>query len=158
MTTMHGVSRFLAETLDSSVEFKDFVTATIDAELSYLIYPDMTTLLSETLPLDYVSIATYDNVDETGVEFSFRTAFFVTIKRYDNVVTGKITEEPTFEKLELIVLKAKSILQHEMSLFGIQQDKNIKIDIFNMFTPAPTGEEGLRMEIDIQMSKDLFLC
>ena len=158
MITMHQVSRFIVDTLDTSIEFKNFVQETIGNEMTYLIYRDMEDLLKTAFPPNYASVATYENIDETGIEFSFKTVLLVTIQRYASITVGSVQEEPSFEKLELISLKAKEILKHEMSIFGINQDKNIKITVFNMFTPAPMGEEGLQMEINIEMSKDLDVC
>lgn len=158
MIEMYHIAEFITDTLSQSTEYKDYVQSVVDAEFLYVEYADMNDMLQTEFPPNYVSVATYENIDETGNEFSFKTALLITIKKLEMEETGRILRDPTFKKLNLVSSKARDILKEEMALYGINRDTNIKIEDFNMFTPTPMGEEGLQMQIDIKMSKDLSIC
>ena len=156
--TMYGTSKFIRDTLNDSTVFKAFTITEIGKEMDYLLFIDMAEVQNNTFPDNYISLATYENKDRRATEFSFRTSMVINIKRFPTVTVGNLKEESTFEKLEKIALKAKELLYTELELWGIQGDKSIKIDLFDMYTPAPMGEDSLQMQIDININKDKFLC
>ena len=156
--TMYGVSNFLAQTLDNSQEFKDFVTATIGDEIIFVVFPNAQALEGYELPDNSIGIVTYRHIDATAISFEFWTAFYVTIKLFDIEINATKWVDPTFEKLELICLKAKKLIKARLKLTGIAGDTNIQIDTFTMDNPVPDGENGLQMQVDIRMSKKLLGC
>ena len=159
MITTYEVAKFLNDTLSDSIEFNDFVTAEIESEMVYMLYQDMSRIPNGVnFPDNHISIATYENLDEAGKYKGFKTFLLITIQRYDTTATGNKWVEPTFEKLDSIALKAKEVIKKELGLHGINGNMEQNIEEFNMFTPAPNGENGLQMQIDIRMSKDLLIC
>jgi len=154
MITMRGISRFFAETLNESAEFKALSNSLISDEFDYFVNVDLATV---EVPLPYFGIVTFNDKDDKEVEKKFQTQFLIGIEREKPIDVDGITEEPTLDKLEELTRKAYEVIAKEMRTFGIQGDSNIKISYVNMYVPNPDGESDLQMQVDIELEQEKFL-
>lgn len=150
---MIGISRFVAETLNTNAEFIALSTSLIGGTFDYFINVD---LAQVEVPLPYFAIVTFNDKDDRQVEKKFETQLLIGIEREAPVKVNDITEEPTLDKLEQLSRKAYEIIANEMRL-GIQGDQNVRISYVNMYVPAPDGENDLQMQIDIEIEQDKYL-
>lgn len=151
---MIDISRFIAKTLDESVEFNDLCTSLIGENFDYFVNVDLARVV---VPVPYFGIVTFENRDEKESQYTSKTILLLGISRDDIVKTGNISEEPTAGKIEEISLKAMDIVDKEMRTYGIDGDTNIEVDYINYYVPNPDGEDDLQMQIDIQYKQTKFL-
>lgn len=156
MITMRSISRTFAELLENSTEFKALTNSLTSEEFNYYINVDLSSLKEVLLP--YFAIVTFNDEDDKEVKKAFKTQFLIGIAREEPITVGKITEEPTLDKLETLTREAVEIISKELRDFGINGDSNVKIDYVNMYVPAPDGEDDLQMQVDIEIGQDKFLC
>lgn len=154
MITMRGLSRQLAEALNTDATFKALSTSLIGGEFNYFVNVDLSTV---EVPLPYFGIVTFNDKDDREVVKSFQTQFLIGITRTDPTTVGNITEEASLDKVEELSRAALVVIETERRNFGIQGDKNIKITYINMYVPSPDGEDDLQMQIDIEWEQDKFL-
>jgi hypothetical protein len=154
MITMRGLSRQLAEVLDSDATFKALSTTLIGQEFNYFVNVDLSTV---EVPIPYFGIVTFNDRDEKEVKKSFQTQLLLGIGRPSPVKINNITEEPSLDILEQLSRAALVAIETERRNFGIQGDKNIKIAYINMYVPSPDGEDDLQMQIDIEFEQEKFL-
>ena len=153
--TMRQISRFIAETLNDSLEFKTLSNSLISAEFNYYVNVDIAEL--DEVPAPYFSVVTFEDKDEKETKKAFQTILLVGIERDPPVKTDNITEEPTLKNLEDLVVKAMEIIANDLRIFGVNTDKNIKISYINMYVPNPDGEDDLQMQVDIEFEQDKYI-
>lgn len=154
MITMRSISRFIAETLNSDIEFKDLSNLLMSAEFNYFVNVDLATV---EVPVPYFGIVTFEDKDDKEVEKKFQTQLLIGINRDAPILSDNITEEPSLDKLEQLSRKAIEVISKEMRTFGINGDKNIKVSYLNMYVPTPDGEQDLQLQVDIELEQDKFL-
>jgi len=154
MITMRGLSMFFAETLNTNVEFTNLCNSLLGVKFNFFVNVDMA---SVEVPIPYFGIVTFEDKDDKEVEKKFQSMFLIGINRQDAINTSGITEEPTLDNLETLSRKAIEIINKEMGAFGVQGDKNIRMNYVNMFVPSPDGEDDLQMQVDIESEQYKFL-
>ena len=109
------------------------------------------------MPLPYFGIVTFNDKDDREVEKKFQVQFLIGIERETPTLLNGVTEEPTLDKLEQLSRKAYEVITSEMRIFGIEGDNNVRVSFVNMYVPAPSGEDDLQMQIDIEIEQDKYL-
>lgn len=157
MITMHSIAKMIAETLDSSIEYKDFCTATIDNNFTYYLNIDPETL--EQVPMPYFGVITYNDRDSKENYKGFQTQFLIGIQKDEkpDVSATTIIVDNTLEKLEKVTDKALELVAKEIRTFGINGDTNIRIAFTNKYIPKADGHEDLQMQVDIELEQDKYL-
>jgi len=156
MITMRGISRFIAETLDSNAEFIALSNSQIGESFKYFVNVDLANLQGG-VPLPYFGIVTFDDQDAREVRKYFKTQLLIGIDRTLPITVGGITEEASLEILETLSRKAVELFTKEMRTFGVQGDNNIRISFVNFYVPNPDGEDDLQMQVDIEFDQDKYL-
>lgn len=154
--TMRGISRTFAEVLEDSTEFKALTNSLTSEEFNYYINVDLSSLKEVLLP--YFAIVTFNDEDDKEVKKAFKTQFLIGVARDKPATVGKITEEPTLDKLETLTREAVAIISKQLRDFGMNGDSNVRISYVNMYVPAPDGEDDLQMQVDIEIEQDKLLC
>lgn len=154
--TMRGISRFIAETLDTNAEFIALSTTEIGEPFNYFVNVDLSNLQGG-VPIPYFGIVTFDDQDDREVRKFFKTQLLIGIERTKPVTTSGITEEASLEILETLSRKAVELVEKEMRIFGVQGEKNIRVSFVNFYVPNPDGEDDLQMQVDIEFDQDKYL-
>lgn len=152
--TMRGISRFIAETLNTNAEFIALATANTGYPFTYYVNVDVTQVEVE---LPYFGIVTFQDQDEVETRHSFKTQLLLGIEREKPANIKGITEEATLDKLEILSRKAIELIRKEIRAFGIQGETNIKVAYVSFYVPTPDGELDLQMQVDIEFEQDKFL-
>ena len=157
MITMSGIAKTIASALDSSVEFQDFCTTTIDNNFIYYVNVDPETLVD--VPLPYFGINVYNDRDAKEHYKGFQAQLLVGLEKtlVPNTSATTIIIDDTFEKLEKVADKALELLATEIRTFGIDGEMNIQIAFINKYVPKADGEEDLQMQVDIELEQDKYM-
>jgi hypothetical protein len=151
---MRGISRTIAELLNTNVEFLALSNSLLSSEFTYYVNIDFTQV---ELELPYFGIVTFMDSDEADITKSFKTQLLIGIRREQAVMSGSISEEPTLDKLESLSRKAVELIRKDVRAFGVQGEKNIKITYVSFYVLEPDGEIDLQMQVDIIFEQDKFL-
>ena len=154
MIKMIDISRFIATTLDESIEFKTLCNTKIGTTFNYFVNVDLARV---EVPVPYFGIVTFQNEDDRSVKKGFKTQILLGIDRSEPEQIGNITEEESAANIEELSNKAMEIVFKEMRTYGINSNMNIELNYINYYVPNPEGESDLQMQIDIELIENKYL-